>query len=370
MTGIYIHVPFCLRKCPYCNFYSKCADESVREKYTDALVRNILNCEHKGIDVDTVYFGGGTPSLLTVPQIERVLKAVNSAFNISQPEITAEANPSSVNYDYLAGLRDIGVNRISFGIQSAVDSELEFLGRLHSCSQGEKAVLDAEKAGFDNISADLMIGLKGQTMESLDLSLQRIIGLPVTHISAYMLKIEEGTAFDCPEVRNSVADDDLLADMYLHMVDKLEKNGFEQYEISNFAKDKKYSKHNLKYWQCEEYLGFGASAHSFWGGERYFCPDDIKGFIEKPIQEKVLTQKSVDKLEEYIMLGLRLKKGISLSRIAEMSSSAERDRIEKIAEQFSAMTLCDITGDSVSLTPKGFLVSNTIIGQMLYECGL
>lgn len=365
MIGIYIHIPFCLRKCPYCDFYSVRFDGELMEKYVSALCRNILSYRGRGIQADTIYFGGGTPSLLSVGQLERILRACGDGFEIVSPEVTLEANPCSVNGQKLADYHNAGVNRISFGVQSADDSQLRFLGRLHDFETAEKAVLTAASCGFDNISCDVMLGLAGQTAGSLDRTLDKISALPTDHISAYMLKIEEGTPFDCQKVKSSVADEDMLCDMYLRTVEKLEEKGFEQYEISNFAKNGAYSKHNLKYWRCEEYLGFGPAAHSFFENTRFFCPPDIGEYIQSGIQPKIISEQAPDPLEEYIMLGLRLKWGISVSETARIAGKPFADRLEEKARLFEKNGLCRIDGGKISLTAKGYLVSNNIISQFI-----
>lgn len=365
MIGIYIHIPFCIRKCPYCDFYSVPDNEELKERYVSALCRNILSYKSRHISADTVYFGGGTPSLLSITQTERILSACGEAFDLHSPEITLEANPCTVNAQKLSDLRKLGINRLSIGIQSAQDGELGFLGRLHDFSSAEKAVITAYKSGFDNISGDLMLGLAGQSMESLDKTLDAMTSLPLSHISAYMLKIEKGTAFDCDRVRSSVADEDTVCDMYLHTIERLADKGFEQYEISNFAKDGRYSRHNLKYWQCGEYLGFGAAAHSYFNNVRFCCPPDIKNYIDLPVQPEIITEENPDKAEEYIMLELRLKWGISLKKIKELKGIDFTQKLEKKAFMLARNGLCEICGDKVSLTPKGFLVSNEIISQFI-----
>lgn len=368
MTGIYIHIPFCLRKCPYCDFYSGAADGTVKEAYVKAVIRNISDFKNRGICVDTVYFGGGTPSLLSEEQIGRIISACNESFVMKGPEITMECNPCTVDYDKLCGYRGAGVNRLSFGIQSAQDRELAAIGRLHDFAQAEKTVENAVKAGFDNISGDVMLGLPEQTQKSLENTLELMCSMPLSHISAYMLKIEEGTPFDCDEIRNVVADEDTLCDMYMQTAEFLKGKGFEHYEISNFALDGKYSRHNLKYWQGEEYIGIGAAAHSFFDGRRYCCPADRESFISQPVQTKQILEESPDKASEYVMLGLRLSKGISLEKLKDMDDDINEDDIrnmKKFAERFAENGLAVISGDSISLTAKGFLVSNEIIGEFL-----
>lgn len=365
MLGIYVHIPFCKRKCPYCDFYSAAGSEEDIDDYVNAVCRNIAEFKNEKLSADTLYFGGGTPSLLTAEQAERIIKSVKDNFKTENAEVTLEANPSSVNFGKLKDYVQAGVNRISFGIQSADNSELGFLGRLHDFETARQAVENAAKAGFYNISADIMLGLKGQTPESLQRSLEKFIDMPIDHISAYMLKIEAGTAFDCDSIRTAVADEDEVSDMYLQTVSFLESNGFEQYEISNFAKDKKYSKHNLKYWQGEEYLGFGSGAHSFYKGERFFCPKDLKGFTKDIVQKKTVLEDKVNELEEYIMLGLRLKNGVNLERIEELSDKTFVENFRSRAEFYEKNRLCEICGGNVRLTAKGFLLSNAIIGDLI-----
>lgn len=342
--GLYIHIPFCLRKCSYCDFYSV-TDLSLAEAYTKAAVRNI-----KALNTvfDTVYFGGGTPSLLSPEQLHKMLSAARLT---ADAEISMECNPCS-GYDPKA-LRGIGVNRLSIGIQSFCDAELKALGRLHTAREAEEAVKAAYSAGFENISADIMLAVPGQTRESLSRSLDILDSLPLTHISAYMIKVEEGT----PLYRNSellhlIPDEDETADMYLTAVERLKDSGFLQYEISNFAKRGFECKHNLKYWHCEEYAGIGSAAHSFINGERYCCPPDVKKFIGDSLQEKIFLEKGGDSCER-AMLSLRLTgEGI---RLAEYPDAAEK------ASVLADNGLAEIKQDRLTLTPKGCLVSNQII---------
>ena len=364
MLGIYIHIPFCLKRCNYCDFCSSVAGESKRAEYVAALTASIRKYKGMGLGADTVYFGGGTPSLLSECEINEIMSAVRETFSVSgSAEITSEANPGTVSYEKLTAFRDAGINRISFGIQSCKDDELYALGRLHNYQQAVEAVEFALKAGVENISCDLMIGIPYQTLESLSESVNSVCNLGVKHISAYMLKIEEGTPFDCNKIRALIPDDDTVADMYLKTVQMLSERGFDQYEISNFAVPGFESCHNLKYWTGEEYLGFGPSAHSYFGGNRFYIPDDIDGFIKSSLREPETEDSSPDKLEEYIMLGLRLRKGILLSRVNELGGDPER--LLKIAGQYEKAGYLTISGGRFALTPKGFLMSNGIISHFI-----
>lgn len=364
MLGIYLHIPFCRRRCSYCDFCSSVSPPEKISAYTEALIRNIRAYAGRGLSADTVYFGGGTPSLLTENQLKMVLSAVFDSFSISESaEITMEANPGTVTKSSLLAYKEAGVNRLSFGVQSAADEELSALGRLHSFAQAEEAVKTAQDCGITNISCDLMMGIPRQTRESLARSVEALCGLEITHISAYMLKIEEGTPFDCSEIRSQVAGDDEAAEMYLQTVKMLSERGFEQYEISNFAKNGAISRHNYKYWTGEQYLGFGPSAHSLFEGRRFFVPDDIDGFIAAPVQQLIIEDDCPDPLVEYIMLGLRTSRGVSFDRLGELGANPHKFRAA--AAPLAEAGLMRLGENYAKLTPEGFLVSNGIIAKMI-----
>ncbi len=351
--GLYVHVPFCLSKCPYCDFYSVKYSRSLAADYTKAVIRNL---GQYGDTFDTVYFGGGTPILMWEGVCE-ILKSVKIA---DGAEITLEANPCVTTEQALCGLREAGVNRISFGVQSLSPSELVFLGRRHSAEQAENAILLAHKAGFTNISADIMLGLEGQTKESLKYTIERLSELPITHVSAYMLKIEEGTPFAARKL--NLPDEETVSELYLYAVSLLEEKCFMQYEISNFAKEGYECQHNLKYWRCKEYLGIGAAAHSYYGGKRFCTERDIEGFTSSEIQQITVTDDNPGGFEEYAMLRLRLSEGLSFSDCESFGVSREEvlKRCMKIPDGLILQTEKEI-----SLTPQGFLVSNAVIGKIL-----
>ncbi len=360
LTGIYIHIPFCIRKCPYCAFYSVEYNEELKRRYVSSLIRNIRDYKGRNIYADTVYFGGGTPSLLAPNELESILFAVKESFLLApDSEITIEANPSSTDYSKLCAYRKAGVNRISFGVQSSNDNELKLLGRLHDFKGAHDAVLAAKSAGFENISCDLMIGTPAQTIDSLLASTHDIASLGASHISSYMLKIEEGTPYDCERIRNSAADDDSVSDMYLALCCELSSLGYSRYEISNFSKPGFESKHNLKYWRLEDYIGFGPSAHSYFGGRRFYSPDSIEDYISSPSQPDVSEDESPDMLEEYVMLSLRLNEGMSLDRIASLGG--DREAVLKKLEPLKSAGLVNLDNGKVSLTDRGALVSNGVI---------
>lgn len=363
MRGIYIHVPFCERKCPYCAFYSRPFDKDTADGYLRSLTGCISAADP--VSADTLYFGGGTPALIGAESIGGIIALCRQRFGLKGAEITLECNPNSIGLSELTALRRNGVNRLSVGVQSLDDGELRFLGRLHGPAQAVSALEAAREAGFENISADLMIGIRGQSRESLCRTVDRLSRLGVKHISVYMIKVEQGTAFDCDAVRERLCGEDRLAELYLSAAEICEKAGFAQYEISNFARPGYESRHNCKYWECEEYLGFGPAAHSFYKGVRFCCPDDLSAFIENG-QQRVVTDPAPDPAEEYVMLGLRLSRGIDLDRL-EALPGGERiaRRILSLSQKLEEAGLCIREGSAVQLTPQGMLVSNSVIAAFL-----
>lgn len=257
--GLYIHIPFCDKKCPYCDFYSLSGSDSLKSEYKSAVVRCIKGyADLINETVDTIFFGGGTPTLIGADALSELLEECRTSFELSDDcEITLEANPNTVDSDMLKKLRTGGFNRISFGVQSASDSELEKIGRTHNFYKAKQAILEAKAAGFNNISADLMLGIPGQNVSSAIESATRIAQLDVTHISAYMLKIEDGTPFGKCRNDLTLPDEDEICDIYTAVRERLSELSFEQYEISNFAKPGYRCRHNLKYWNCDEYIGIG-----------------------------------------------------------------------------------------------------------------
>ena len=363
MTGIYIHVPFCERKCPYCAFYSRVFSSDAANAYVGALAKAVAGADT--IRADTLYFGGGTPALLGADNIIALTDLCRQRFGLDNAEMTLECNPNSISLPALEKLRQAGVNRLSVGVQSLDDGELRFLGRLHDSRQALQAFSDARRAGFENLSADLMIGIKGQTEKSISDTVKTLTSLGALHLSVYMIKVEQGTAFDSDKIRQCLMDEDELADLYLAAVSAAGDNGLKQYEISNFAAPGYESRHNSKYWEREEYLGFGPSAHSFYKGVRYCCPDDLSGFIENSLRT-VVTDPEPDAAEEYVMLGLRLCKGISFDKLSALGCGDDRVKhIALLAKRYASAGLCVTDGKSVSLTPKGMLVSNSVIASFL-----
>ncbi len=360
--GIYIHVPFCGRKCEYCDFYSVKWTRASAVDYTAAVLRNIRHYSDKSRNVDTVYFGGGTPSLLAPQQIGDMIDEIRNSFRLADDaEITLEANPCTINAEKLAKLRGIGVDRLSIGVQSMIDDELKVLGRVHTAERAEQAVRDAAAAGFENISCDLMIALPEQKAESLRYSVEKLTALPIRHISAYILKTESGTPFDCEEIRSRLPDEDATAELYLEMVELLEKHGFMQYEVSNFAKKGFESRHNCRYWKCMDYLGIGPAAHSCYKGKRFAVERDLADFISSPVQKVTVTDESPCGFEEFAMLRLRLKEGLYLRDVEE-----HRAKILKKLPPIVKEGYAETDGERVWLTAKGFLMSNSVIEYLIF----
>ncbi len=353
MTGLYIHVPFCLSKCPYCDFYSERFDEALAEQYAAAVIRNL---KHYDETYDTVYFGGGTPVLLA-EKIPEIMKNVRLSENA---EITVEANPCVTDEKRLSALLSGGVNRISFGVQSLDEKELKFLGRRHNALQAQTAVELAFKAGFRNISADLMLGLPEQSEKTVRKSISVLAQLPVNHISAYLLKIEENTPF--AKMNIAVPEDERMDEIYLFACEELEKHGFLQYEISNFAKSGYECKHNLRYWRCEEYIGIGAAAHSYYKGRRFCVGRDLRDFIASDVQQTEITDETAGDFDEFAMLKLRLSEGLLFSECESfgVDKNTILTRLKRIPEKYYRL---DEKG--VALTKEGFLLSNAVIGKIL-----
>ncbi len=355
--GLYLHIPFCNGKCAYCDFYSAFTNAELTDSYVTALIREIKQWGGKiNRPIDTIYLGGGTPSLLN-ERLVPLIRAVYENFNVlDNAEITLEVNPADNIFEILSNAKEAGINRISIGAQSGNDTELSVLGRRHTVADTKNAVRIARKLGFSNISLDLMLGLPDSSCDTLKNSLDFITSLAPEHISTYILKIEEKTKFYKQKETLNLPDDDKVSDQYLFMCDYLENKGFCHYEISNFCKENFESKHNLKYWKCEEYLGLGPSAHSYLFGKRFYYPRDLKAFI------KGITPTPDGEggdLSEQIMLALRLKDGIKTEKLPTAAV--------KKCELFAKNGLGILENGSFSLTNSGMLLSNTIITEILEE---
>ena len=369
--GLYLHIPFCRSKCVYCDFYSLAGREGEMDRYCRALTAHLAETAPRaaGCRVDTVYCGGGTPSLLGARRLGGLLRAVKKHYDLAaEAECTFEANPESCqDVRALRQLRRAGFNRVSLGLQSAHDGELRLLGRIHTFAQGAAAVAAARKAGFQNLSLDLMYGLPGQDLAGWLDTLERTVALEPEHLSCYGLKPEEGTPLW--EGRDALPGDEAQAEMYLAAVERLERAGYGQYEISNFARPGFESRHNLKYWRLEEYAGFGPGAHSDFGGVRYAYGRDLEGYIRGVLEgglevSEAQTLAPEERDTEYIMLALRTREGLD----GPTFQRRYRQRFEPLARALAPMAAAGLAEETAPgrwrLTPRGFLVSNAVIRRL------
>ena len=372
--GIYVHIPFCRSKCDYCDFYSLAGREARMDDYQKALLAHIAETAPLAGEytVDTIYFGGGTPSFYGDKRLREVLAAIQKQFRVDKDaEITFEANPDSVDAKSLRRLRKAGFNRISMGMQSACPEELAAIHRPHTTKQADEAVAAAKKARFKNLSLDLIYGLPGQTAESWKQTVEHALSLIPQHLSCYGLKVEEGTPLAARgEAGEVLPDDDMQADLYLWTVGRLERAGYPQYEISNFAKPGFESRHNLRYWLTRPYIGFGPGAHSDFGGRRYSFVRDLEGYIDGVLKggtiidsEDLIPQR--ERGGEYLMLRLRTARGVEEW---EYRRAYFRDfaPLEALLEGYRTHGLAEQTAEGRwRLTPQGFLVSNALIGELM-----
>lgn len=362
--GVYIHIPFCRQKCRYCDFYSlPCSDlpgdGCVPEEYIQALLTRLAGYQARPDwrRPATVYFGGGTPSLLRPEQAARLLRALDP---LPAAEVTLEANPGTVDEKTLAAFRAAGVNRLSLGVQSASDDSLRRLGRLHTAADSRAALRAATAVGFDNISGDVMLALPNYTQKELRDTLDLLAGGGVSHISCYLLKLEAGTPFG-RRPPDGLPDEDAAADFYLQCVEECARRGFAQYEISNFALPGRESRHNLCYWDCQDYLGLGPAAHSCLGGRRFFYPPDLQGFLAgaAPVADGGCTA------QDYILLRLRLAAGLDLQELQKRFGGALSARQLAFWDSCVRGGLAKKQGAVLSLTPQGMLVQNSILARLL-----
>ena len=371
--GLYIHIPFCKSKCVYCDFYSLPRSESRMDDYTDALCAHLAETAPfaAGHLVDTVYFGGGTPSYLGTKRLVKILKTILKKYKVDkQAEITLEANPDSAgDWKELRTLRRCGFNRLSLGMQSADDEELSEIGRVHTMAQTEAAVEAARKAKFQNLSLDLIYGLPHQTLEGWQKNLSAALDLTPEHLSCDGLKVEEGTPLFARRGTAGLPGDDAQADMYLYTVEFLKAQGYEQYEISNFAKPGCASRHNLKYWTGGEYLGFGPAASSDFGGKRFTIAPDIYKYMDGvkhggPILSECQEVPARERAGEYLMLRLRTSEGIDGETYMRQYLLPFAP-LEELLQQYQTQGLATLEGGRWRLTPRGFLMSNSILVELL-----
>lgn len=368
MASIYFHIPFCKRMCGYCDFY-----RSVKLKY----IPDVVDAMHKELQaqqnflhdktIHTIYFGGGTPSLIAPGEIERFVEQVRRQFDCSRlEEITIEVNPDDITAEYVAELRKTSVNRISMGIQSLNDDCLLFMGRRHSAQQAVEAVKMLQEAGYDNISVDVIFGVDGFDVGVLAQTLQGILAMNVQHISAYHLTIEEGTRFGRMLARGEMheTEEERSEAEFLQVHNTLTIAGFEHYEVSNYALPNYRSRHNSSYWLGVEYLGIGAGAHSYNGDVRRWCEQPIEEYVrEVSYGLEELSQR--DKLNEYVMTSLRCVEGLSLGKVEREFGKVERERLEREAIKNGIAELLINDGENIRIAPENMLLSDMVIEAMI-----
>lgn len=361
--GLYLHIPFCLTRCPYCNFFSQPFNRQAFRRYYELISRQKeLSRELLSRPLSSVYFGGGTPSLLSGEQINGILEGLPLT---DACEITLEINPLMITESFVQELKTTPVNRLSLGMQSFLDKELIYLGRKHRAADIPPRIELLKKHGFSNLSLDLIYGIPSSTLDDLDYSLGRLTALPIQHISTYLLEIEPHSplAKDLP----LIPDDSVLEEMYHHIRESLNSSGFAQYEISNFARAGKKSRHNLLYWQGEDYLGFGASSWGYFGGRRYYFPADIDEYESLISHGEVLGIEDEEACErtDFIMMGLRLLDGLDLeeyqARFAEDLLVTKAKEIKRLTEQ----DLVSLDGKMLKIQPHALFISNSVISELI-----
>lgn len=361
--SIYLHIPYCRSRCRYCAFYTAPASGAVPEEFIEALLRDIKALaprQKNGASEQpySVYFGGGTPSLLTPQQVRRLLQACNP---LPEAEVTLEVNPEHGQREKLAAYYQAGVNRISFGVQTADAESLRRLGRLHTPQQAKESLANARAAGFSNITGDIMLALPSYSNKEFDETFFLLEDGGVTHISAYILKVEEGTAF-ARQNRQDLPSEDEAAEFYTYASQQLAKAGFERYEISNFAKEGYRGQHNMMYWNCENYLGLGPSAHSCMEGRRFSQMADTDTYIQ---QIPAIIEEGTLDVEDYIMLRLRLQDGLSELQLQKRFSYTLNEKKKGLFAKLEAHRLAEFLNGTWRLTTSGLLVENRILVELL-----
>lgn len=374
MAGIYIHIPFCKKRCIYCDFYSS-TDNRLVDKYIDALCIELESRLHE-IDknnITTIYIGGGTPSQLSATQLGEIINFIKSKIDFSLiEEFTIEVNPDDVTYDYIKECISLGINRVSMGIQSFVDEELKIINRRHDSSQAIKAIETIKSAGISNISIDLIYGLPLQTIESWIYSIQKAIEMNVPHISCYNLSYEEGTALYRMREKGEIkeCDEDSCIEMYDILVKMLADTDFEHYEISNFAKRGYYSRHNSNYWNLTPYLGLGASAHSFDGSIRRYNPSSIQKYTSNISESSIAYEEEQETLyeqfNEYIMINLRTMWGVNTQKVKTIFGEELRNHLIKYSRRFIETGDLKEKENTIVLSEKGIMLSDYIIRTLMF----
>lgn len=373
--GIYIHIPFCVQKCHYCDFCSAPAGEDLKKQYVSALIKNIASASRhfNKNTVDSIFFGGGTPTCLSPQALSEILDTVKKHYSVTKDaEISLECNPATANIKDFKLLKASGFNRLSMGLQSTHNKELKALGRIHTFEDFEKTFYDAREAGFANINLDLMYGIPFQTEDSFKRTLETVVSYSPEHISAYALKIEPNTVFYKNRDSLILPDEDREYNMYKRAIEILAENGYGHYEISNYAKKGCQSKHNLKYWNCEDYVGFGISAHSCIGRNRYAVTSDIRKYLNSILiddsNDYFVTEETLSKedfSEEYIMMRMRLDAGLSLSEYKKRFSAPLPQKYIERLYPFVKTGHIIFNNERYSLSDNGMYISNYILSEVL-----
>lgn len=374
MAGLYIHIPFCSQKCIYCDFYSVPGREKI-DGYLNSLLTefNLRINELEGEKINTLYIGGGTPSLLSLNQIERLVNGIGKICNIGNvAEFTMEVNPDDITTGYAKGLHGIGINRISMGIQSFNDEELKIIKRRHNSAQAANAIDNLISAGFSNVSIDLIYCLPGQTAESWNDTVNKAVSSGVPHISAYGLTYEEGTAIYKMRERGEVgeAPENTYVEFYNILVEKLLKAGFEHYEISNFAIDGRYSRHNCSYWNDTAYLGLGSSAHSYSGKTRRFNPNGVREYIRAinngEIFYRIEKETLYEKYNDFVMTRLRTMWGIDMTELKEKFGEELASYFKKNSMKYILSGDILTEDNMIKISPRGIMLSDSIFRDLFY----
>ncbi|MGN1140585.1 MAG: radical SAM family heme chaperone HemW [Oliverpabstia sp.] len=367
---LYIHIPFCVKKCDYCDFLSGPAGTERQRNYVEALIKEINHCgDFSNYQISSVFIGGGTPSVLPGVWIEEILDSVYGKFELSSDvEISMEANPGTVDQKKLEIYRNSGINRISFGCQSANNRELKLLGRIHTWEEFLESYQMARNAGFDNINVDLMSGLPGQNLASWEATLLKTVQLHPEHISAYSLIIEEGTPFAERELE--LPDEDEERAMYEYTRDVLSSYGYHQYEISNYAKKGRECRHNLGYWKRTEYLGLGLGSASLLNDIRFSNFSEMDKYLQNCEHPEVIREQTEklelkDRMAEYMILGLRMTEGVSVTGFRKNFGQELYEIYGDVIEKYRTMELLEQNGDYLRFTRRGISVSNPILADFL-----
>ncbi len=379
--GLYIHIPFCVQKCKYCDFLSAPADDATKKRYVDALCKEITGYKEltKEYKLATIYFGGGTPSVLDASFIEQILDAVKKSFTVdmASAEVTLEVNPGTASFDKLKRYNELGINRLSIGVQSAKKEELALLGRIHSFEEAKQTVQWAREAGFTNLSLDLMSALPGQSLESYKENVEAILSLNPEHVSSYSLIVEEGTPFyeqyaEGMPKEEELPDEETDRAMYAYTKERLVQAGYARYEISNYSKPGYESRHNSSYWIGTEYLGVGLGASSLFTNARYHNEIDLNRYIEeaeagKDVRREIERLVLEEQMEEFMILGLRMMCGVSRTEFQRRFGRPIETVYGSALKKLERQGLLTLEGDTIVLTETGIDVSNQVFVEFIPE---